>query len=51
MFFFGANRVRFGIITIGAMLAAAFTAITAFQVIGFGKNNVAFLAQIIILFV
>lgn len=51
MFFFGPNRVCFGIITIGAMLTAAFTAITAFQVIGFCKNNVAFLAQIIILFV
>ena len=51
MLFFWANRMRFGIITIGAMLTAAFTAVTAFQVIGFCKNNVAFLAQIIILFV
>lgn len=51
MFFFGANRVCFGIIAIGAMLTAAFTAVTAFQVIGFCKNNVAILAQIIILFV
>ncbi|MEN9742461.1 MAG: hypothetical protein RLZZ65_266 [Bacteroidota bacterium] len=48
MLFFGFNAVCFSVVAIGAMLATTFTAIAAFQMISFGKNNIAFLAQVII---
>ncbi|MEN9699757.1 MAG: hypothetical protein RLZZ301_955 [Bacteroidota bacterium] len=45
------DGVGFGVVTVGAMLAATLTTIPAFQMVLFGKHDIAFFRQIIIFFV